>query len=118
MKKLLAVVVFLTTLLLVFGCGQRIPKSADLLIMGGMVYDGSENKPVKADIAVVGDKIVYVAPADQNILKKCVAKRTINADGYVVCPGFIDTHMHLAEYGRAILNNHFLKRWHFKEYSF
>jgi hypothetical protein len=23
-----------------------------------------------------------------------------------------------AEYGRAILNNHFLKRWHFKEYSF
>ena len=95
MKKFVSVAAFLTSLLLVFSCGQRLPKTADLLITGGTVYDGSEKGPVKADIAVVGNKIVYVAPAKADIVNRCAAKRTINAEGYVVCPGFIDPHDHL-----------------------
>ena len=80
------------------GACQRPPKTADLLISGGLVYDGSEKAARRADIAVVGDKIVYVAPSRKDIAEKCAAKKHIEADGYVVCPGFIDPHDHLETY--------------------
>ncbi|HVV27521.1 MAG TPA: amidohydrolase family protein [Rhizomicrobium sp.] len=65
-------------------------QSADLLIKGGTIYDGSEgNKGYVGDVAVSGDRIVYVGPH-----ASVTAKRTINAKGKIVSPGFIDTHAH------------------------
>lgn len=74
--------------------GNAVPKIADLLITGGIVYDGSGNAPKVADVAVCGDKVVYVGNAKSNITKKCKAEKVIDASGYVVCPGFIDPHNH------------------------
>ena len=62
---------------------------ADVLITGGTVYDGSTAKPFTGDVAITGDKIVYVgskAPMS--------AKRIINAHGMIVSPGLIDAHTH------------------------
>jgi len=61
----------------------------DLLIKNARVVDGSGEPSFQADVAVNQGKIVGVgryAAAD--------AKRTINADGKVVAPGFIDHHTH------------------------
>ncbi|MEZ4974596.1 MAG: D-aminoacylase [Cyclobacteriaceae bacterium] len=62
----------------------------DLLIKNGTVYDGSGNGPVKADVAVNGDRIVKVGN-----LSSATGTRVIDAEGMAVAPGFIDLHAHL-----------------------
>ena len=67
----------------------------DLFIENGQVFDGLGNAPFNADIAVVGDKIVFVG--DASFLTKDLSKRIrrhIDADGRIVAPGFIDLHSH------------------------
>jgi N-acyl-D-aspartate/D-glutamate deacylase len=72
----------------------------DLLIRNAKIVDGSGNPWFRGDVAVRGDRIVAVGrvPGGQ-------AKRTIDAKGLVVAPGFIDMHSHsdylLLEDGRA-----------------
>ncbi len=66
-------------------------QSADLVIKGGTIYDGSATKPVIGDVAVSGDRIVYVGPSAKNPFK---GKRVIDAKNMVVAPGFIDPHTH------------------------
>ena len=65
---------------------------ADLLIANGRVVDGSGGPWRQANVAIKGDTIVYVGNAPVK------AKRTINAAGRVVSPGFIDMHQH-SEFG-------------------
>jgi N-acyl-D-aspartate/D-glutamate deacylase len=74
------------------GAGARAQdqgQSVDVLIKGGTVYDGSDKKPFVGDVAVTGDRIVYAGPS-----KAFTAKRTIDAKGKIVTPGFIDPHTH------------------------
>ncbi|MEW6600545.1 MAG: D-aminoacylase [Nitrospirota bacterium] len=63
----------------------------DYLLKGGMIVDGSapEVPPLKADIAIQGDRII-----DLGDLSHVNADRTIDVKGLVVCPGFIDAHAH------------------------
>src|SRR5580765_8934552 len=61
----------------------------DLLIKNGCVVDGSSEPAFSADVAILDGKIVGVGKANG-----AAAKRTINADGRVVAPGFIDHHTH------------------------
>ena len=60
----------------------------DLLIKNGRVVDGSGQASFYADVAVKDGKIVGVGKYHE------AATRTINADGRVVAPGFIDHHTH------------------------
>lgn len=65
---------------------------ADILIANGRVIDGSGSPWRQANVAIKGDTIVYVGNAPVK------ARRTINAAGRVVSPGFIDMHQH-SEFG-------------------
>jgi len=65
-------------------------KTADVLIRGGTIYTGAEQKPFVGDVAISGNKIVAVGPAAGGF----TAKRTIDAKGMIVAPGFIDAHSH------------------------
>jgi N-acyl-D-amino-acid deacylase len=58
----------------------------DLVIRGGRVVDGTGRRAFRADVAVRGDRVVRVGrlPAGAR------AKRTVDAAGLVVAPGFID----------------------------
>jgi N-acyl-D-amino-acid deacylase len=60
----------------------------DLLIKDGLVVDGSGMAPIRADVGIKGGKIV----ARGNLGNR--ATRVIDAQGQVVCPGFIDIHTH------------------------
>jgi len=62
----------------------------DLLISGGVVYNGLGNAGVEADIAVKNDRIVHI---DRGIDRKS-SIRVIEAQGLAVAPGFIDPHSH------------------------
>jgi len=67
----------------------------DLLIKNGHVVDGTGAPWFQADVAIAGDKIVYVGRAPVK------AKRVIDAAGKVVSPGFIDMHSH-SEFGLSL----------------
>ena len=60
----------------------------DLLIQNGRIIDGSGMPAFRGDVAVTNGKIVAVGKL------RAAAARTINADGLVVAPGFIDNHCH------------------------
>ena len=59
----------------------------DTRITGGLVYDGSGGAPARADIGIRDGQIAEIGRCDS-------AKRTIDADGAIVTPGFIDLHTH------------------------
>src|SRR5580765_5336953 len=60
----------------------------DLLIKNGLVVDGSGAPSYRADVAVKDGKIVEIGKLSGP------AGRTIDAQGLVVAPGFIDNHCH------------------------
>lgn len=57
----------------------------DLIIRGGHILDGTGNPWYSADIGIRGDRIVAIGKLDG-----ATATRVIDANGYVVAPGFID----------------------------
>lgn len=62
---------------------------ADLIIINGRIVDGCGNPWYWADVAIIADKISGIGH-----LRDQSAKRVINAQGMVVCPGFFDMHAH------------------------
>ena len=66
-------------------CLAQPEQEFDLLIRGGTVYDGSGVEPRHADVVIRGDRIVGVGD-----FAKAKAKRTVNASGMAVAPGFIN----------------------------
>ena len=61
----------------------------DLLIKNGSVVDGSGNPGYRADVAVSGGKIAAIGRINER------AKQTIDAEGHIVSPGFVDGHTHM-----------------------
>jgi N-acyl-D-amino-acid deacylase len=57
----------------------------DIVVRGGNIYDGSGSAPYVGDVGIQGDRIAYVGKP--STLK---AKRTIDARGFAVAPGFIN----------------------------
>lgn len=60
----------------------------DVLIRGGRIVDGAGNPWYAGDVGIAGDRIVAVGAIDAR------ARRVIEADGRIVCPGFTDMHTH------------------------
>lgn len=71
---------------------RTITLEIDLLIKNGRIYDGTGSGPYYGDIEVVGDTIVYAADSPGGFNK--TAQKIIDAEGFSVAPGFIDTHSH------------------------
>ncbi|MFM7224666.1 MAG: N-acyl-D-amino-acid deacylase family protein [Actinomycetota bacterium] len=61
---------------------------ADLLIRGALVVDGTGAPARRADVAVRDRRIMAVGDHEGT------ATRTLDADGLVVAPGFVDLHTH------------------------
>ena len=62
----------------------------DLIIRGGELINGTGRARRRADVAVEAGTIVEIGD-----LSGRLAERTIEADGHVVTPGFIDAHTHM-----------------------
>ena len=61
----------------------------DLLVRGGTVIDGTRAPRYDADVGVRGGRIAAIGD-----LAGQPARRTVDATGRIVAPGFIDSHTH------------------------
>src|SRR5437870_13649832 len=71
------------------GIGSLPPGMDDLAIRGGLVVDGTGAPGREADVFVREERIVAIEREGGR-----PARRTIDARGHVVAPGFIDIHTH------------------------
>jgi N-acyl-D-aspartate/D-glutamate deacylase len=77
----------------------------DLVIRAGRVVDGTGADPRTADVAVTDGVIVEVGRVDGS------TRRTVDADGLLVTPGFVDIHTHFD--GQATWDPHLTPScWH------
>ena len=67
----------------------RCAMTHDLVIRGGTIVDGTGGASYAADVAIDGERIVEIGNVSGD------AHRTIDADGALVTPGFVDIHTHL-----------------------
>ncbi len=65
--------------------GQTITADYDLIIRGGIIYDGQGGVPFTGDVAVEGDRIAAMGD-----LSGATADRELKANGLAVAPGFIN----------------------------
>lgn len=61
----------------------------DLLVENGSLIDGTGAPPRRADVAIRGGRVVELGD-----LAGALAERTIDAEGALVTPGFVDLHSH------------------------
>ena len=89
----------LTALELLLAATLVIPRPAtaqqtvDVLIRGGTVVDGSGSASRRLDVGIRGDRIAFIGDATA---ARIDGRRTIDATGLIVAPGFIDPHTHSA----------------------
>jgi N-acyl-D-aspartate/D-glutamate deacylase len=60
----------------------------DLVIRGGTVVDGTGDRPRSADVAIDGARVVAIGTG------LGAARETLDAQGLLVTPGFVDIHTH------------------------
>jgi N-acyl-D-aspartate/D-glutamate deacylase len=60
----------------------------DFAITGGTIIDGTGSAPYTADVAVQDGRIVEIGRVTGE------ARERIDADGALVCPGWVDIHTH------------------------
>lgn len=76
--------------------------SADLALTGGNVLTMNQSQPYVEAVAVKGDRIVKVGTNEE--ISQLIGEKTqvIRLNGKTVVPGFIDTHIHVTDFGRLL----------------
>ena len=64
-------------------------KTFEILIKGGLLYDGGLSAPYISDVGITGGTIRFIGRSGAKD-----AEKIIDARGFAVCPGFIDAHSH------------------------
>jgi N-acyl-D-aspartate/D-glutamate deacylase len=72
-----------------FLCCGPVKKDFDILIVKGIIVDGSGRPGFQGDIGISGDIIVAIGD-----LSGKTAQQIIDAEALIVSPGFIDMHTH------------------------
>jgi N-acyl-D-amino-acid deacylase len=83
MKRLKQVWLFGISWLVLAGAYAQRP-TADIMLRGGTIYDGSGGEPYVGNVAINGDRITCVGRCNG------AAKQVIDARGLAVAPGFIN----------------------------
>jgi len=79
-------VTLIVSMLVSVSCTPTVPTvKYDVIIRGGLVYDGSGSVPHNADVAIRGDVIAAIGD-----LRNADASRVVDAQGLAVAPGFIN----------------------------
>lgn len=75
----------LTFLLLLLASCCALAQPFDLILRGGLVYDGSGRPPIQTDVGLRADTIAFIGD-----LSSATGKEELNVQGLAVAPGFIN----------------------------
>ena len=75
---------------------------ADLVLMDGRVLTMNASQSHAEAIAIKKDKIVKVGTNEEITLWIGKNTKVIGIEGKTVVPGFIDTHVHVVDFGRVL----------------
>ena len=77
--------------------------SADLVFFNAKVRTMNRHQPLAQAVAIRGNRIAKVGSDEEvnQVIGECT--KIIDLDGKTVVPGFIDTHVHVADFGRCLL---------------
>ena len=82
-------------------------ETSDLIIRNGKIIDGSGGPEILSDILINDGKIKKIGKINSSIN----AKKEIDANGFIVTPGFVDIHTHYD--GQATWDNYLSpSSWH------
>jgi len=98
MRKLL----FASCLLILFAVAAPAQSTYDVILHNGRVIDGSGNPWYVADVGIRDGHIAAIGRLCPSGLASCPSKRTLDASGLVIAPGFIDVHTHVEDSIRRI----------------
>ncbi len=93
---------FLSAALLLSACGQDGPDTASLVVTDVRVWTGDTDRPWAEAVAVSGDRIVAVGTSDDMAGLIGPDTEVLTADGGMLVPGFIDTHVHFVDGGAGL----------------
>ena len=91
MKRLPLVISVALSLAVPLGAQERV----DLLLHGGKIFSADEQLSIYSAVAVLDGRIVALGGPDE-LHSRYQAVRTVDLDGKLVVPGFIDTHIHIS----------------------
>ncbi len=75
---------------------------ADLVLLEGNIHTMNPKMPIAQAIAVKGNRISFVGTNQEAAEYIGEKTKVIRLEGKTVLPGFIDTHIHVADYGRLL----------------
>ncbi len=96
--------VFISLVITATSCQQDTQHTADLIITNANIWTGDPDHPTASAIAIAADTIVAVG--DFGTMSPHKGPHTImkDAQGKMITPGFIDSHVHLLAGGRSLLS--------------
>jgi N-acyl-D-amino-acid deacylase len=98
---------FLATTSLLGGCASiGTGTKFDTVIKGGLIVDGTGLPALRADVGILGDRIVALEPS----LPTSEARTIIDASSLVVAPGFIEPHAHISDIAAFPAPENFLRQ--------
>ena len=96
--------VFFVAIAIIVSCNNKTTgdKKATLVVRNASIWTGNPASPEAEAIAVADDKIIFVGRNDsvQNFIDD--KTNVIDANGMMMTPGFIDSHVHMSDGGSAL----------------
>src|ERR1700733_2615033 len=71
---------------------EQQPAAATFVIVNAQVSDGSDAPLKKVSVRIAGDRITKIG-----VFKPAKGEQVVDAQGLVLCPGFMNIHNHSAE---------------------
>jgi len=91
---------FIAYILFFSACGSK--QQADIIVHNAVIYTVDSAFSTAQAMVVKDGKIVYVGE-EEDAMNKYSAKDTVDANGNVVYPGFIDAHAHFVGYAQSLM---------------
>ncbi len=77
--------------------------SADLTLLNGNIRTMNPRQPIAQAVAIAQDRIVKVGSNQEINQLTGKSTKVIDLEGKTVVPGLIDTHIHVADFGRCLM---------------
>lgn len=91
-KKKLHILAFARLTFFLFPPASCLADHYDVMIKNGLIHDGTGSLSYHADVGIKNGRIAKIGNLENDN-----AERTIDAQGMIVAPGFVDVHTHVEE---------------------